>query len=99
MVSPAARGIRFVTIHIAAVLLLVLAGCAGNAVSPPPTEKAMSQSAWYDGINEWMENNLFEPGFAPFSFVYDGKCSREFLKDWDWIILFFLLLPAENQIR
>jgi alpha-galactosidase len=44
----------------------------------------MSQSAWSTGVNQWLETNLFKPGFAPFSFVYDGKCSREFLAGWDF---------------
>ena len=50
----------------------------------PATSISMSQSPWWDGVNEWMETNLFKPGLAPFSFVYDGKPSKELLKGWDF---------------
>ena len=46
----------------------------------------MSQSAWSVGVNQWLKTNLFKPGFAPFSFVYEGKCFKEFLAVWEFTI-------------
>jgi alpha-galactosidase len=31
-----------------------------------------------------MEVTLLEPGTAPFSFIYDGRISGDFLSDWDF---------------
>ena len=80
------------------VMAITFAGCAVGAetasTEPPakslatPTRETakinMSQAAWWDGANQWLQSNLLKPGFVPFSFVYDGKNSTEFLANWDF---------------
>lgn len=51
----------------------------------PPTSMTMSQSPWWKGVSQWLETNLLKSGQAPFSFVYDGKNSQEFLRSWDFL--------------
>ena len=51
---------------------------------PRTTEIDMSQSACWDSMHKWMEATLLEPGTAPFSFIYDGRISGDFLSDWDF---------------
>ena len=61
-----------------------------NAVEPVPALEAtgvkMSQSAWWDGLREWMAGQLSESGTPPFSFDYDGVNSSEFLATWDFSV-------------
>ncbi|MBM3212692.1 alpha-galactosidase, partial [Candidatus Poribacteria bacterium] len=35
-------------------------------------------------IDEWVQDLFTEGMNPPFSFIYDGKLSSEFLKDWDY---------------
>ena len=46
----------------------------------------MSQSAWWDGLREWMEGKFSDSGLPPFSFEYDGVSSGEILATWDFSI-------------
>lgn len=45
---------------------------------------AMSQAPWRTGLEEWLESNLSKPGLVPFSFLYEGKSSKEFLAGWEF---------------
>ncbi len=45
---------------------------------------AMSQAPWRTGLEEWLESNLSKPGLVPFSFLYDGNSSKEFLAGWEF---------------
>lgn len=65
---------------------IALSGHPLAATADTPPQTPMSQSVWYDGVNEWLETNLFQPGAAPFSFDYDGKSSQQFLADWDFTV-------------
>ena len=46
----------------------------------------MSQSAWWDGLREWMSGKVSESGAPPFSFDYNGVNSSEFLGNWDFTV-------------
>ena len=84
-VSRAARRFRIMPIGaILGVLVVALLGSLVRAEVDPVPQRPMSEAAWRDGLNQWMETNLLKPGAVPFSFVYDGKSSKEFLAGWDF---------------
>jgi alpha-galactosidase len=57
------------------VIILLLGATAARAVSPSPGELANAK--------QWVEKNfLTDRAHGPFSFVYDGKRSAEFLHEW-----------------
>ena len=61
-----------------------------KAVEPLPALDAtgikMSQSAWWDGLRQWMSGKLSKSGTPPFSFDYDGVNSSGFLSTWDFSV-------------
>ena len=95
--NPSVHGMGFGTVRMVALLAIIAIVFAGSPVGAQlpetlqmaesivtTTKMTMSESAWRDGVNQWLETNLFKTGAAPFSFVYDGKNSGEFLKNWDF---------------
>jgi hypothetical protein len=69
-------------------------------LAKPDIESArsgISQAAWRGGLDQWLEQNLFKSGAAPFSVEYDGKSLSEFLSGWKFAAAKRQLNPSQTQ--
>ena len=62
---------------------LYVESSAQKTESVDSVSETMADASSFDGLNEWLNQNILADKSAVFSFVYDGRPSGELLQSWE----------------